>query len=294
MSSKLGVNGTKRALAPPSPSPSNASNASHGTPSKRQKRADAANRIRDHATPTPAAAAAASQSQNFGEEMMTQLTYAVEFLKAKGEPKTLADILNHLTMQHHPEEAQSKFVKYLRRHHQINFIAHTEPMSKTVPAWRYGMYEFRAKIPGVIDKTSLLQYLQNKTDASKLDVKDLKDGWPDCDQALRELEGIHKILVVRTKKDGHAKYIWRDQQELFNKVDPEFQVQWQRVKLPAPDDMNKKLISVGIKPASEDPQLKVKETAKGKQKRKPNRTTKKVTNTHMQHLLKDYSHLKRG
>jgi transcription initiation factor TFIIE subunit beta len=294
MASKLsGVAGAKRALQPPSPSPSNASNASHGgTPSKRLKREEGRKRMRDQATPTPAAIAASQTSH--GDELLTKLSYAVDFLKAKGAPKTLQEILDHLTLQHASEKQQRQFASLMKKNHPaINFVPAAK--SNDQGGWRLGSYEFRAKIPGVKSKTTLLEYLQRKTDASKLDVKLLKDGWPDCDKDIDELEAAHKILVVRTKKDGHAKYIWSDQPSLFHPVDPEFRVMWQRVKLPDLDDIVRKLTAVGQKPASEDPRLKAKITEKAaKPKRKVNRSKKRQTNEHMNGILKDYSHLKKG
>ncbi|KAH6647963.1 hypothetical protein BKA67DRAFT_523875 [Truncatella angustata] len=287
--------GAKRALAPPSPSPSNASNASHGgTPSKKQKRED---RTRDHATPTPTPAALAAATQNFGFDDRTQKLYAVEFLKSKATPKSLQEILDHLTLQHRSEGDHKDFAKGLREHGQVTFLP--DPPAKVkdlkdkgIPAWRTGRYEFRAKIPGVKNKTTLLDFLQRKTDASKLEVKDLKDGWPDCDKAIDELEKAHKILVVRTRKDGRATHIWMDQPSLFHPVDSEFRAMWKKVKLPDVDDMVRRLTAIGQKPASDDPKLN-KVTTEKKQKRRVNRTSKKQTNEHMKHILQDYSHMMR-
>ncbi|KAF3018456.1 hypothetical protein E8E14_007247 [Neopestalotiopsis sp. 37M] len=290
------VMGAKRALAPPSPSPSNASNASHsGTPSKKQKRED---RARDGATPTPTPAAIAASIVSFGADDRTQKLYAVEFLKAKGTPKNLQEILDHLTLQHAQESFHKEFAKGLREHGQVTFLPDPaarvkELKEKGIPAWKTGRYEFRAKIPGVKSKTTLLDYLQRKTDASKLEVKDLKDGWPDCDKAIDELEAAHKILVVRTRKDGRATHIWLDQPSLFHAVDPEFRVMWKKVKLPDVDDMVRRLTAIGQKPASEDPKLNKVATTEKKQKRRVNRTSKKQTNEHMKHILQDYSHLVR-
>ncbi|KAI1871354.1 uncharacterized protein JN550_004799 [Neoarthrinium moseri] len=288
--------GAKRALAPPSPSPSNASNTSHGgTPSKKQKRDGAIDFTRG-STPTPAAMAAAVQ--NYGADDRTQKVYAVEFLKSKGAAKTLQEILDHLTLQHRPEGYQKAFAKGLQDHNQVTYISSPrakEEKDRGIPAWRTGKYEFRAKIPGVNSKTTLLDYLQRKTDASKLEVKDLKDGWPDCDKAIDELERTHKVLVVRTRKDNRATHIWLDQPALFHHVDPEFRAMWRKVKLPDVDDMVRRLTAVGQKPTSDDPRLKTKTTAtEKKQKKRVNRTSKKQTNEHMKHILQDYSHMKRG
>ncbi|KAI0449901.1 hypothetical protein F5B21DRAFT_492918 [Xylaria acuta] len=299
-SSKLNNNGKR--LAPPSPSPgANASpTKSDGTPSsasKRQKRDNVSIRDRASPTPTPAAAAAAAKATDFGTHMMTQLTYVVDFLKAKRAPKTLQEVLDHLTLHNLPEHQQRLFVNLMHKHSRIDYV----PAPKTAkgaaadqqPAWRTGKYQFKAKIPGVHDKMTLLAHLQQKTDASSLSVKDLKDGWPDCDQAITELENEHKILVVRTKKDNHAKFVWLDDPRLSHAVDPEFLNMWHRIELPAPEDMVRKLLALGQKPASEAPQNNAKATNKAAKKRKSTRPPKHQSNAHMAHLLKDYSHMKR-
>ncbi|ORY62561.1 uncharacterized protein BCR38DRAFT_459034 [Pseudomassariella vexata] len=304
-SGKLGLSstGSKRSLQPPSPSPSNASNASHGTPSsKRQKREAEAGKssIRNLAAINPTPAAAAAANVNFGDDIGTQISFAVTFLKNKGAPKTLQEVLEHLSMQHTAEAQQKRIALRMRNHPQISFIAEPKKKGgdgdkeKAQPSWRTGRYEHVAKIPGVKSKATLLEYLQRKTDASKLEVKDLKDGWPDCDKAIDELEAEHKLLVVRTKKDGHAKFVWIDSPELFHPVDAEFRNMWLKAELPSLDDIVRKLKAAGQKPASDDPRLKVKETAKSKQKkRKTNLKKANFTNTHMLGMLQDYSHLRR-
>lgn len=63
---------------------------------------------------------------------------------------------------------------------------------------------------------------------------------------------------------------------------------WQRVNVPAPEDLVKKLVAAGQKPASADPSL-VKKADGVKKKKRANRRTAMTTNVHMQHLLKDFS-----
>ncbi|RYP44966.1 hypothetical protein DL768_008628 [Monosporascus sp. mg162] len=304
-SSKLAP-GTKR-LAPPSPSPSNASNASKtdGTPSKRQKRDGvAAASVRDNrgASPTPTPAAMAAANASYGNDMLTHLSYAVDFLKSKAAPKTLQEILDHLSLQHTPESQQQQFAALMRKHPRMLFTPAPRPKDGNKDkqqqqlSWKLGKYEFRPKIPGVKSKVALLEHLQAKTDASALAVKDLKDGWPDCDQAIDELEAEHRILVVRTRKENHAKFIWIDDPRLAHRVDPEFKAMWHRVEVPGVDDIVRKLTAVGQKPASEDPRLKKIETAAAKQKpkRRGNRGSKPQQNVHMSHLLQDYSSHRKG
>lgn len=298
VSNKLNA-GAKR-LAPPSPSPSNTSNTSRteGTPSKRIKREDklgGIRLIRDQPSPNTPAAAAAATNVKYGENMLTQLTYAVDFLKNKGEPKSLIDILEYLSLLSMPESAQREFYQMCRRHPKMTFIAGPKLAKTELPQWKQGKFEFRALIPGVTSKATLLECLQAKTDASFISVKDLKDGWPNCDKAIDELEAEHKIIVVRTKKDNHARYIWIDDPQLAHHVDPEFRIMWQKVQLPSLEDIVRKLTAVGQKPASEDPRLKKLDQPKNaKQKKRSNRSNKQQQNVHMAHLLKDFSHMKRG
>ncbi|KAI0022782.1 hypothetical protein F4780DRAFT_134498 [Xylariomycetidae sp. FL0641] len=293
------LNGNGKRLAPPSSGASPSPNTSpHKADGKRQKRDR--DGIKDHASPTPAALAAQQAASDFGSHMMTQLAYAVDFLKAKRAPKTPQDILDHLSLNTIPEQQKAIFVSLMQNHGRIE---HLPPPAKLKPgdpqlqqpAWARGKYQFKAKIPGVHDKVTLLAHLQAKTDASALSVKDLKDGWPDCDGAIAELEEAHRILVVRTKKDNHAKFIWLDDSSLAPKVDAEFQSMWSRVELPSLDDIVRKLAAVGQKPASEDPRLKKIEGPKqnAAKKRKSARPPKHQSNAHMAHLLKDFSHLKR-
>jgi transcription initiation factor TFIIE subunit beta len=296
---KFNSNGKR--LAPPSPSAtSNVSpTKSEGTPSsssKRQKRENVSIKDRASPTPTPAAAAAAARATDFGTHMMTQLTYVVDFLKAKRTPKTLQEILDHLTLHNLPENQQKLFVNLMHKHSRIDYIPAPKTATKGAGGeqpWRAGKYQFKAKIPGVHDKVTLLSYLQQKIDASSLSVKDLKDGWPDCDQAITELEAEHKILVVRTKKDNHAKFVWLDDPRLSHTVDPEFLSMWHSIELPAADEMVRKLQAIGQKPASDPPQNNAKTTSKAAKKRKSTRPPKHQSNTHMQHLMLDFSHLRR-
>lgn len=316
-----GNNNNNKRLAPPSPSPSNASNTSKtdGTPTKRQKReggiAAAAAAKRRGASPTPTPAAMAAANVSYGNDMLTHLTYAVDFLKSKGTSKTLGDIFDHLSLQFNDPQYRQQFSMLMRKHPRIQFTpaprtaaAAAPPKGKDgkdgskdggkeqLPSWAQGKYEFRPKIPGVNSKTTLLAHLQAKTDASALSVKELKDGWPDCDDAIKELEDEHRILAVRTRKDGHAKFVWPDDPRLAHRVDPEFKVMWHRVEIPSVDDIVRKLTAVGQKPASEDPRLKKMDGAGAgakKPKRRANRGGKPQQNVHMTHLLQDFSGLRK-
>lgn len=219
------------------------------------------------------------------------MTYAVSWLRTKEEPQTYLDVLGYLSGTNRPEHEQKEFVGLMRLNPHIQWIPDPNLSEQT---WRAGTYVHRPTIPNVRNKTQLLAYLQKKTDASGVDVKDLKDGWPDCEPALAELEAEHKILVVRAKKDGVARRVWLDDASLFHPVDPELKIMWAKVEVPGVDTIVQRLKAAQQKPTSEDPRDKLLAAPKvEKKKKRTSRRAGKSTNTHMEHLLKDYSHMKR-
>ncbi|KAK3995814.1 transcription initiation factor IIE subunit beta [Cladorrhinum sp. PSN332] len=273
-------------LAPPSPSPSvgsTTSGAAVGTPSRRDR--DAASTPNNIVFSQPA-------MTGTGDSVISQMAYAVSWLRGKDEPQPYNAVLGYLSYTSRPESDQEFFVEQMRRHPQIQWIPDSNLSEQT---WRTGKYLHRPAIPGVKSKTTLLGYLQKKTDASGVSVKDLKDGWPDCDAAITELELEHKVLVVRAKKDGVARMVWLDDSSLAQEIDPQLKMMWTRVELPSLETIAARLIAAGQKPASEDPRNKVVVPGSGadKKKKRAQRRTGKSTNTHMEHLLKDYSHMKR-
>ena len=274
----------KRALAAPvpasapSPAPSNAS-----TSSKPEAKSD--NKRKREVAPNIVYSQPAATG--YGTDHFTQVQYVLEFLKKKDEPKTFLQILQYLSIPGTGKGAHT-VARILKSHTRVAYTP--DPQSTD---WDSGVYEFRPLI-NVRNRTDLIAYLQNRPDAQGVKVKELKDGWPDVEEAINALEPEHKILVSRTKKDNQAKMVWSDDPTLFHPIDAEFQTMWHKTELPSVDELVRKLQEAGQKPASEDPskRIKVVKGNKEKKKRKP-RAGGKTTNTHMQHLLKDYSHLKR-
>lgn len=280
--SKLGGGMSKRSLAPPSPSPSvgstvSASAAPNGVGITTPRR--------DNVVYSQPALTGT------GDSIISQMAYAVAWLRAKDEPQRYNDVLGYLSATARPEHEQEFFVEQMRRHPQIQWIPDPDLSEQT---WRSGTYVHRPAIPNVRNKTQLLAYLQKKTDASGVSVKDLKDGWPDCEGAINELEAEHRVLVVRAKKDGAARMVWLDDASLFHEVDPDLKFMWSRVEVPSLDNIVQRLLAAQLKPASEDPRIKAMQAPKvDKKKKKVQRRTGKSTNVHIEHLLKDYSHMKR-
>jgi transcription initiation factor TFIIE subunit beta len=274
------LSGGKRPLAPPSPSPSITSTTSAAagtTPTKK-----------DRDVPT-----VFSQPANTGtgNSLLAQMTYVIDWLKQKDEPKTVHEILEYISGRNKSQEEQEEFANFVRNNPHIQWIPDPSLSEQT---WRSGTYLHRPLIPNVKTKTQLLGYLQKRVDAQGVSVKDLKDGWADCEAAIDDLEREHRVLVVRWKKDNHPKTVWINDASLVHPVDPEFQTMWHKVEVPGVDMIVQRLSAVGQKPTSEDPRLKMIATPKvEKKKKRATRRQGKATNTHMEHLLKDYSHLKR-
>jgi transcription initiation factor TFIIE subunit beta len=267
--------------APASPAPSHASSQGDGKDKDLKRKRE-----------TPASGQIYSQPSDtgYGQDAFTQVTYIIEFLKKKGDAKTFQEVLEYLSQVHISEQAKKTLSGILRKHARIQWNPNLNLNAQT---WDSGTYQHRPII-AVRSKTDLIAYLQRRGDAQGVSVKELKDGWPDCEEALSELEAKHRILVTRTKKDNHARMVWSNDPTLYHPVDLEFTKMWYGIKLPDPDDLVRKLIEAGQKPASEDPSKRIKAPAKPKEKKKrPPRKGGRTTNTHMEHLLRDYDHLKR-
>ena len=229
-------------------------------------------------------------NSGYGHEMLTQITYIIDFLKKKGEPKTFLEILEYLSKTNEREDKKRTMAGILHKHGSVTWTP--DPKSK-VQHWDSGTFKHRPKI-AVRNKQDLVAYLQKKPDAHGVAVTDLKDGWPNCEEAINELEDDNVILVTRTKKDNHARHVWLDDKTLMHKVDYEFIDMWRKIELPSPDDTVRKLLDAGQKPAGEDPAKRIKAAPGPKTKRKKaTRKGGRTTNAHMEHLLRDYSHMKK-
>lgn len=276
------VSKPRSALAPPVSAPSPAPSASSAGDAREHKR-------KRETQNTPIVYSQPTET-GYGTDSFTQVTYIIDFLKKKGDAKTFKEILEYLSRVNTSEQQRRTLAAILRKHGRIQWIP--DPKLKT-QSWDSGTFVHKPII-AVRSKTDLIAYLQRKDDFQGVCVKDLKDGWPDCEEALTQLEAKNKILVTRTKKDNHARMVWANDPSLINKVEVEFVKMWYNVKLPDPDDLVRNLIDAGQKPASEDPSKRIKAPAKPKEKKKrPPRKGGRTTNTHMEHLLKDYDHLKR-
>lgn len=256
----------------PSPAPSNASTGSRADGESKRKR-----------EPENAVLSQPAQT-GYGSHLFTQILYAQAWLKKDDKTRTLKEILGHLSIP--LSDPRAKQIAARLKDKKLLGVAFTPDPENN--RWDAGLYQFRPKLP-VRNKEQLFSYLQSRPDAQGVRVSELKDGFADVDDAIDELEREHRILVHRRKLGPYM--VWADDPSLHNDIDPEFTTMWMRTELPNVDDLVRKLLDAGQKPASEDPAKRIKlvKGAKEKKKRKA-RAGGKTTNTHMAHLLKDYSY----
>jgi transcription initiation factor TFIIE subunit beta len=272
--------------AAPSPAPSVASQPPPPPPSSLSTTAAASERKRKR----PDAAANVVYSQpadtGTGRNIMTQVSYAVDYLKSKDAPQNLAQIVSYLSL--HSDDSRQTIAHILKQHERVEHIA-----DKASRRWDAGTYRFRP-LHDIRSADDLLRFLQKRATAQGLSVKELKDGWPGAEEAIDLLEKRNQILVTRNKKDNHAKMVWANDASLMQKVDPQFQTLWFKATLPSKEDLPRELDKLGLKPTSTDPSTRVVAPLATKQKKqKKPRKGGRTTNTHMTDILRDYSSLKK-
>ena len=213
---------------------------------------------------------------------MTQVTYAVEYLKTKEASQTLAQVISYLSLK--TPESQQNIAMILRRHDRVEY-----KKDSTKSGWDTGTYRFRP-LHNIRSATELLRYLQTQPTAQGLSVRELKDGWSAAEDAIDFLESKNQILVTRNKKDNHAKMVWANDPSLSQHVEPEFQKLWFKVRLPSKEELPTEMERLGLKPTSADPSGAMAAAPKEKQKKqKKARKGGRTTNLHMAGILRDYS-----
>lgn len=218
-----------------------------------------------------------------GKNIMTQVTYAIEYLKSKGTPQTLNDLLSYLSLHNRDDEYKKNVGSILRNHDKVIYDPNANGGT--------GSFSFRP-VHDIRSGDRLLRFLQSQPTAQGLVVRDLRDGWPDAEDAIDQLESEGKLLVTRNKKDNHAKMVWPNDPSLLVRIDDEFQAIWHRIKLPDPGELADELEKQKLLPANKRRGLKVKPKVIEKKTKKPRRVGK-TTNKHMVGILRDYSHLKK-
>lgn len=220
-----------------------------------------------------------------GREVMTQVVYAIDYLKSKDRPISFTDIWNYLSIPANQQQHRQVLRRALMEHPKVDYDP--KGLDGQHPSFRF------RPIHNVRSADDLKAYLQRQYTAQGISVKELKEGWPDAIPEIERLESRGELLVVRQKKDNIPKMVWPNDPSLDQRIDQDFKDYWSKISLPAnPGELRAELEKAGLTPTSQ-----VKEVIKvsgGKDKKK--RTSRKVgrsTNTHMVGILKDYSQMKK-
>jgi len=233
---------------------------------------------RKRAEPPPNVVYSQPANTGTGKELMTQITFAIDYLKGKEKPISFNDIFSYLSVQGIDDRGKQTMQHILQTHSKVEYN------SKGLAG--KGAYRFRPP-HNVRSVDELEAYLQGQTTAQGIPAKELKEGWPGATDAIDELESVQKLLVTRVKKDNTPKMVWPDDPSLWHEIDDEWAETFVKVKMPT-EDLRQTLVDLHLTPTSQ-----VKAVAAGKvgeKKKKASRRGGKTTNTHMAGVLKDYSH----
>ena len=211
-----------------------------------------------------------------GSDARTNVVYAIDRLKEKFPTSISSDDLVAFVMPSHmrDEKQVDLFKKFIKVNTKVTYDAATES------------YTFRP-LHNISSAEGLLSYLQKQDTSLGINVRELKDGWPDVETTIDKLEAQHKLLVTRNKKDNHPRMVWADDPTLDAPLDDEFKDLWTQIPLPPSEDVIKELTKMNHVPTG---QLREQDNApKVEKKKKKVRRGVKVTNVHMQGLFRDYS-----
>jgi transcription initiation factor TFIIE subunit beta len=252
------------ASSAPSPAPSNSSN---HTGTKRKREAPIAPTI---------------VGQKFeGKELLSQVQYAQQYLQSKNKEVSFKDILNYLSIQHSEQRALAQFRKVLQKHAE-------KVLYNPRGLGGVGSYKYKP-VMAVENSDQLKGFLQGREDFTGVKFDDIKDGWPDSAGVIDQMEGNGELLVIRDRRKV-IRTVWQDDPSLRKPIAENFKVAWHIIKLPANvDDLRAKLEEAGLKPTSA-PREGVKAAPMIKKKKRVPKRSGRETNSHVNHLLKDFSH----
>ena len=255
--------------APSAPSPTPSNSSANGAKRKRPVESLPANIV--YSQP---------QDTGTGEHVYTQVNYATAHLRERQEWMSFDDITSFLNVRPgHPHYEQLRLL--FRSDAAGNRIEYDAARN---------LYRYKPKLD-IRNPAQLKGYLQNQKSAQGLSLKDLKDGWATVADDIKAMADKKQVLLKLTK-DGVPKTVWDNDPSLMHPMDQEFLSEWHRIAIPPnPDDLRNTLLNVGLQVASA-PRVVIDSGPKQKKKRAP-RKNGKQTNTHMAHILKDFSAMRK-
>ncbi|SCV01784.1 LAMI_0G13718g1_1 [Lachancea mirantina] len=218
----------------------------------------------------PSTSGATSDGSLTGTHLSTKLLLATEYIQERGEAVPIPQIESYLSLS-----ADNNVIPLLKNINKIKF----DPKQNTL---QY------VSIYDVHSAEELLRLLRTQVTFKGISCKELKDGWPQCNEVVDEMEAKNRVLVLRTKKDNQPRFVWYNFGGPVGSVDEDFVKMWETCKLPQRGELPRKLTDLGLKPASVDPATVKKQSTRVQAKKRKQRKGK-ITNTHMAGILKDYS-----
>lgn len=207
-----------------------------------------------------------------GSHLSTKLHLAVEYIKQQEAPVPISKLEGYLSIN-----VKSTLLSLLKEIDRIKYDPATETVEYT-------------SLHNIQLSEDLLNFLRSQTTAKGVLVKELRDGWPGCNEAITELEEEGKIIALRNKKDNSPRSVWANFGGEIGIMDSDFVDEWSKIKVPDRDSLYEALVENSLKPTGEDPHdLKKRPVQQERKKKKVRRG--KITNTHMKGILKDYSQL---
>lgn len=251
-------------------SPVQTSDAINGASSAAQKRQASGNAIADVIKRQKSSSA--MDAGMSGSHLSTQLHLAVEYIKEHDTPVPVSKLQNYLSF-----DITHTLLPLLKEIDRIKY----DPVNATL--------EY-VSLHNIRSGDDLLEFLRRQTTFKGISVKDLKDGWAGCLQAINELEAENKILVLRNKKENAPRLVWANAGGELGTIDEEYKEMWVNTKLPEPDSLYQALLDQGLKPTGADPAL-IKKKPQQQEKKQKKARRGRITNVHMKGILKDYSQL---
>lgn len=220
------------------------------------------------------------QDTGTGEHVYTRLTYATDHLREN--PSTwmgFDEIMEFLNVP--PGHVQREQLRQLMRADNAGNRISWNSANET--------YRYKPKLQ-IRNPAQLKGYLQSQKSAMGLSIKDLKDGWATVADDIKLMEDKKEVLVKRAK-DGVAKTVWSNDPSLMHPMDPELMNEWHKIAIPPnPDELRTTLLHAGLHAATQ-PRPVV--TGTKEKKKRAARQGGKQTNTHMLHLLRDFSGMRK-
>ncbi|CAK5280072.1 unnamed protein product [Mycena citricolor] len=202
-----------------------------------------------------------------GNNVNTQLVYAVDYLKSTPNPSRLEDIA---LITGTPLLEDSVLLEKFKSHDRIEYNAKTDLYSYK--------HEFTFR-----NKAALLTEIQRATKNGRgIHVKTLKEVWKEAPQAVEELEQEGEVLVTRTVKDGQLRMVF------WNEIKPTEEsggmpVEKGGLKLPDDVELRRDLSKEGLQltAAAQAPIRAPTTKKKGKRGGAPRQRQVRLTNTHL-------------